>query len=181
MSLSAINLTAFRSTVFIGLGSNLSEPARQLREALQEIDELPETALIKVSSFYESAPIGLANQSMFVNAVAQVETTQSPQQLMAQLLGIESRHQRVRAEKNGPRTLDLDILIFNEWRIDEPDLVTPHPRAHERAFVLYPLIEIAPELYIPGKGLAKTFLSGVVNQVIHKIDEYHSQTSASTT
>jgi len=172
VSISATNLTAFHSTVYIGIGSNLDRPVQHVSDAIRDIDELPETALASVSSFYQSAPVGLADQPAFINAVVQVETVQSPQQLMLLLLAIESRHGRVRGPdeaRNGPRTLDLDILIFNEWRLDEPDLMIPHPRAHERAFVLRPLLEIAPDLYIPGKGLARDFLAAVSEQTIVRL------------
>jgi 2-amino-4-hydroxy-6-hydroxymethyldihydropteridine diphosphokinase len=159
MTISVANLTAFRSTAFIALGSNLDHPSFQVQRALREIDDIGEVALVKISSMYETVPVGMTDQPAFVNAVAQVETLLSPQDLLGQLLDIEKRHGRVRAEKNGPRTLDLDILIFNEWRLDEPDLTTPHPRMHERAFVLVPLLEIAPEIYIPGKGYGKEHLA----------------------
>ena len=169
MPLSPSALTAFRSTVYLGLGSNLDYPDRQVRTALREIYEIPETGLVKVSSLYETTPVGIADQPPFINAVAQVETTLSPHDLLQQLLDIEERHARVRNEKNGPRTLDLDILIFNEWRIDDGRLTTPHPRMHERAFVLVPLLEIAPEVYIPGKGYAKDFLSLTDAGGVHKL------------
>jgi 2-amino-4-hydroxy-6-hydroxymethyldihydropteridine diphosphokinase len=152
-------LTAFHSTVFLGLGSNLDHPARRVRDAIREIDEIPNAGLVKISSLYQTAPLGIIEQPAFINAVVQVETTLSPHDLLRQLLDIEVRHARVRNEKNGPRTLDLDILIFNEWRIDDGTLTTPHPRMHERAFVLVPLVEIAPEVHIPGKGYARDFLA----------------------
>ncbi len=169
------NLTGFRSTVFIGLGSNLDNPVAQVQQAMLEVDEIADSALVKISSFYESAPVvdhdGNRDQPAYINAVAELTTTLSPQELMQALLAIESRHQRVRSEKSAPRTLDLDILIFNEWRIDSPELTTPHPRAHERAFVLHPLIEIAPDVYIPGKGYARDFLAGVAGQAIRRLHD----------
>jgi len=167
MPLSPSALTAFRSTVFLGLGSNLDHPARQVQDAVREVYEIPETGLVKVSSLYETMPVGIMNQPPFVNAVAQVETTLSPHDLLRYLMEIETRHERVRNEKNGPRTLDIDILIFNEWRIDDGTLTTPHPRMHERAFVLVPLLEIAPEVYIPGRGFAKDFLATVDVSGVH--------------
>ena len=169
MTSTKIDFSSFRSTVYIGLGSNMDDPVQHVQRAFREIDEIADTALIKVSSLYESAPIGDCEQPAFINAVAEVETMQSPQQLMQSLLEIETLHNRIRANKNGPRTLDLDILIFNEWRIDAPGITTPHPRAHERAFVLHPLLEIAPELYIPGKGFAREFLPDVASQSIRKL------------
>ncbi len=166
MSFSATNISAFHSTAYVGLGSNLEQPILQIKRALQELDEIPETELIRVSSFYQTAPVGLLDQPLFINAVAEIATTLAPQALLAHLMAIEAAHARARLLKNGPRTLDLDILIFNEWRINEVNLITPHPRMHERAFVLIPLLEIAPDIYIPGKGYAKdwrdkTDLNGV--------------------
>ena len=169
MAISPSALTAFRSTVFIGLGSNLDQPDWQVQTAMREIDEIPETGLVKISSLYQTRPVGIIDQPMFVNAVVQVETTLSPHNLLRHLLDIEVRHARLRNEKNGPRTLDLDILIFNEWRINDGKLTTPHPRMHERAFVLVPLLEIAPEVYIPGKGYAKDFLATMDAGGVHKL------------
>jgi 2-amino-4-hydroxy-6-hydroxymethyldihydropteridine diphosphokinase len=174
MSISLNSFSAFRSTAFIGLGSNLDQPLQQLQRALREIDELPDVELIRVSSFYETAPIGFTAQAMFVNAVAQIETMLSPQQLMRALLEIEASHHRVRtigAEKNGPRTLDLDLLIFNDWFFREADLTLPHPRMHERAFVIKPLLEIAPDIYIPGHGHARDLIAGLLDQGIRKVDD----------
>ncbi len=174
----ADNLSGFRSTVFIGLGSNMENPIQQVQRALREIDEIAECKLVSISSLYESAPIVVENdgratsQPAYINAVAKVATTLSPQHLLQCLLDIEARHHRIRIKKNGPRTLDLDILIFNEWRIDSPELTTPHPRLHERAFVLHPLIELAPDLYIPGKGFARDFLPGVVEQHIRVLQDF---------
>ncbi len=171
MTISIKNLTAFRSTAFIGIGSNLDAPEFQVQTAFRELDELPETALVRISSLYETAPVGITDQPMFVNAVAQVETLSSPHDLLAQLREIELQHGRVHREVNGPRTLDLDILIFNEWRIDENGLVTPHPRMHERAFVMVPLLEIAPEIYIPGKGYGREILPGLDISGVRKLEE----------
>ena len=161
MSLSASSISAFRSTVYVGLGANLQQPVLQIKRALQELDEIHEAELVRVSSFYETAPVGILDQPVFINAVAEMATTLAPQKLLEHFMAIEAMHARARLEKNGPRTLDLDILIFNEWRINEPDLVTPHPRMHERAFVLIPLLEIAPDIYIPGMGFAKEWLAKV--------------------
>ena len=157
------NLSAKRSTVFVALGSNLDNPDWQVQQALREIDELPETALVKISAMYETAPVGVLDQPPFVNAVAQVTTTLSPHDFLARLHAIEAQHGRVRKSANeqinGPRTLDLDILLFDEISINERGLVIPHPRMHERAFVLVPLVEIAPDIVLPGKGFAKALLA----------------------
>ncbi|MBL0123371.1 MAG: 2-amino-4-hydroxy-6-hydroxymethyldihydropteridine diphosphokinase [Betaproteobacteria bacterium] len=169
MALSPAALLAIRSTVFIGLGSNLDYPEAQVQTAIHEIDEIPDVELVKVSSQYETAPVGITDQPRFINAVAQVETTLSPHDLLRRLLEIEQRHARVRKEKNGPRTLDLDILLFGESLIDDDRLTTPHPRMHERAFVLVPLLEIAPDVSIAGKGCAKELLSKLDASGVHKV------------
>ena len=167
----ATNLSGFRSIAFIGIGSNMDDPVRQVQNAFAEIDEIADTALMKVSSLYESAPIGYSAQRAFINAVVQVETTLSPQDLMLALLDLEAQHHRIRQQKNGPRTLDLDILVFNEWRITTETLVIPHPRAQERAFVLLPLLELVPNLFIPGAGYAREFLPLVAEQQIMKLHD----------
>ena len=163
MTFSDTNLSAIRSIVLVALGSNLDQPATHVQRALRDIDDLPETALMKISTLYETAPVGITDQPTFVNAVAKVTTTLSPHDLLARLHAIEAQHGRnrnsVSEEKNGPRTLDLDILMFDESQIDERGLTIPHPRMHERAFVLVPLVEIAPEVIIPGRGAAKDLLA----------------------
>ena len=169
MTISPTGLSAFRSTVFLGLGSNLDNPEWQVQTAIREIDEIPEAGLVKISSMYQSLPVGILDQPPFINAVVQVETTLAPHDLLRGLMAIESLHARVRAEKNGPRTLDIDILIFNEWRIDDDALTTPHPRMHERPFVLVPLLEIAPEVFIPSQGYAKEILSGLDSSGVRKL------------
>ena len=161
MSLAINAASVAPTTVFVGLGSNLEDPVLQLRRALHELAAIAATELVGVSSFYETMPVGVLDQPMFINAVAMVRTAQSPHDFLRQLLAIEARHARVRKEKNGPRTLDLDVLIFGELRIDDNELITPHPRMHERAFVLAPLLEIAPELTIPGKGAAREWLEKI--------------------
>jgi 2-amino-4-hydroxy-6-hydroxymethyldihydropteridine diphosphokinase len=155
----------------IGLGSNMDHPVRQIQDALNKIAVLPNCSLTKTSAMYQSAPVGGVEQANFINAVAEVETTLTPRELMAGLLDIERQHDRVRSSRNGPRTLDLDVLLFNDWRIHEPDLVVPHPRAHERAFVLLPLIEISPEIVIPGAGAAMGLLPNVSEQSVERYSE----------
>lgn len=178
MTFSDTNLAAVRSTVFVALGSNIDQPLMHVQRALHDIDELPETALVKLSTLYETAPVGFKDQPAFVNAVAQLVTMLSPHDLLGRLHTIEVQHGRSRSgvneEKNGPRTLDLDILIFDESQIDERGLTIPHPRMHERAFVLVPLVEIAPEVVIPGKGLARDFLAALDIKGVSplKVEEY---------
>ncbi len=163
--------SALSSRAMIGLGSNMDHPVKQIQDALSEIAALPDCAITKTSAMYQSAPVGGVAQANFVNAVAEVETTLSPRELMACLLDIERQHARVRTTRNGPRTLDLDILMFNDWRINEPDLVVPHPRAHERAFVLLPLLEVSPQISIPGVGTATALLPKVSEQSIERCSQ----------
>ncbi|MCY1268959.1 2-amino-4-hydroxy-6-hydroxymethyldihydropteridine pyrophosphokinase [compost metagenome] len=136
--------------VFIGLGSNLAEPASQLRGALAALGELPQTQLAAVSSLYASDPLGPPDQPRYVNAVAALDTELAPLQLLDALQAIELAQGRVRKDERwGPRTLDLDILLFGRRQIDEPRLQVPHYHMHARAFVLYPLAEIAGDLRLP--------------------------------
>ncbi|MBU2156157.1 MAG: 2-amino-4-hydroxy-6-hydroxymethyldihydropteridine diphosphokinase [Gammaproteobacteria bacterium] len=136
--------------VYIGLGSNLAAPLEQLRSALAALAALPQTDLIAQSSFYSSDPLGPADQPRYVNAVAALDTELSPLALLDALQTIELEQGRTRkAERWGPRTLDLDILLFGERQLDEPRLTVPHYHMHARAFVLYPLAEIAPTLNLP--------------------------------
>lgn len=131
--------------VYIGLGSNLATPALQLSQAITALAALPRTRLTATSSFYLSDPLGPADQPRYVNAVAALDTELSPLQLLDALQAIEQSQGRVRkGERWGPRTLDLDILLFGERVIDEPRLTVPHYHLQERAFVLYPLAEVAP-------------------------------------
>jgi 2-amino-4-hydroxy-6-hydroxymethyldihydropteridine diphosphokinase len=133
--------------VYIGLGSNLAEPAEQLREALKALAQLPQTALSGVSSFYVSDSL-LPGQPRYTNAVAALDTGLAPLALLDALQGVENGQGRERLERWGPRTLDLDILLFGDRLIDEPRLKVPHYHMHARAFVLYPLAELAPGLIL---------------------------------
>lgn len=136
--------------VYVGLGSNLATPLEQLRSALAALAALAQTELIAHSSFYASDPLGPADQPRYVNAVAALDTALSPLALLDELQRIELEQGRTRkAERWGPRTLDLDILLFGERQLDEPRLTVPHYHMHARAFVLYPLAEIAPALRLP--------------------------------
>jgi 2-amino-4-hydroxy-6-hydroxymethyldihydropteridine diphosphokinase len=137
---------------FIGLGSNLNGPVDQVTMALTELAGLPETASHSHSSLYQSRPMGGLDQPDYVNAVARVDTRLEPEELLEQLHAIETAHGRVREERWGARTLDLDLLLYGSITIDTPDLQVPHPGVGERGFVLYPLYEIAPDLEIPGLG-----------------------------
>ena len=141
-------------TAFIGLGSNLEDPRSQLQRAFAELDGLPGTSLATRSSLYRSAPMGYLEQPEFVNAVAKIETSLAPQALLQGLLGIEHRHGRERTFRNAPRTLDLDILLYDDTQLHEHGLTIPPPQMHLRPFVLQPLLEIAPDAAIPGIGQA---------------------------
>ncbi|WP_068828221.1 2-amino-4-hydroxy-6-hydroxymethyldihydropteridine diphosphokinase [Pseudomonas sp. BMS12] len=141
--------------VYIGLGSNLAEPRQQLQAALNALAELPHSRLAATSSFYASDPLGPPDQPRYVNAVAALDTELAPLELLDALQRIELEQGRVRkAERWGPRTLDLDILLFGTRQLAEERLTVPHYHMHARAFVLYPLAEIAPELQLPdGRAL----------------------------
>ena len=138
---------------FVALGSNLEDPRRQVTTALQELDALASTRLSAKSALYRSAPMGPPDQPAYINAVARLDTKLAPETLLDALQSIEARHGRTRTgERWGPRTLDLDILLYGDQHIDSPRLRVPHPGLAERNFVLYPLAEIAPNLDIPGMG-----------------------------
>ncbi|MFC0269179.1 2-amino-4-hydroxy-6-hydroxymethyldihydropteridine diphosphokinase [Kushneria aurantia] len=134
---------------WIGLGSNLDDPRRQVETALEELDQLPLTRRTGASSCYASRPLGPQDQPDFINAVAELETGLSPLALLDQLQALEQRHRRVRDRHWGPRTLDLDLLLYNDRQLKTPRLTLPHPQMHQRAFVLLPLREIAPEMILP--------------------------------
>jgi 2-amino-4-hydroxy-6-hydroxymethyldihydropteridine diphosphokinase len=129
-----------------------------VRRGFDELAALPRTRVLATSRLYRTAPVGFAEQPDFVNACALVETGLAPRALLDDLLAIEKRHGRVRAIPNGPRTLDLDIVLYGDQVIDEPGLKVPHPRAHERMFVLQPLLDVWPDAVIPGKGRASAFV-----------------------
>jgi 2-amino-4-hydroxy-6-hydroxymethyldihydropteridine diphosphokinase len=156
-------------SAFIALGSNLGDPESKVRLGFAALAELPQVQLVAASSLYRSAPVGHTDQPDFVNAVAQLSTGLAPQALLAALLAVEQRFGRERTFRNAPRTLDLDLLLYDAQTIAEPGLVLPHPRMHERAFVLAPLVEIAPACVIPGKGSAAGWLARCRNQSVMRI------------
>ena len=151
------------TVAFIGLGSNQRDPRAQLERAFTELDELPHTRLVKRSSLYRTAPVGYADQPDFLNAVAQLETGIAAERLLGELQAIEERHGRERPFPNAPRTLDLDLLLYGELQLKGENLVIPHPRMHERAFVLEPLAEIAPAALVPGHGPVKDLLQRIAS------------------
>ncbi len=149
----------------IGLGSNLDDPVRQVDSALSELADLPLTRLLRHSSLYRSAPMGPADQPDYVNAAALLETALEPLELLDALQAIEAAHGRRRAQRWGPRTLDLDLLVYADLRLDHPRLVLPHPGIGERAFVLVPMAEIVPDMMIPGVGALAVAAAAVSDQV----------------
>ncbi len=140
---------------WIGLGSNLDDPRGHVEDALAELDCLPLTRCVAASRLYASRPLGPQDQPDFINAVALVETRLSPLALLDQLQALEQRHRRVRQRRWGPRTLDLDLLLFDDSVLTLPRLTVPHPEMARRAFVLVPLLELAPDARLPdGRSLA---------------------------
>lgn len=134
---------------YIGLGSNLEDPRLQVSDALVELRDIPNTELLSHSLLYRSDPVGPPGQPDYINAVAKLDTSLEPEELLDALQAIEQAHQRVRIEHWGPRTLDLDLLLYANDQIDTERLKVPHPFMTERSFVLYPLAEIEPNLVLP--------------------------------
>jgi 2-amino-4-hydroxy-6-hydroxymethyldihydropteridine diphosphokinase len=147
----------------LGVGANLGDPRTAVRKAIEDLAQLPRTIRVAVSSLYGSAPLD-ADGPDYVNAVVQVRTALSPDALMAALQAIEQQAGRERPYRNAPRTLDLDILLYGEHRVDRDDLQIPHPRMWQRAFVVLPLAEIAPDLVSPAQ------VQAVAGQGLHRLD-----------
>jgi 2-amino-4-hydroxy-6-hydroxymethyldihydropteridine diphosphokinase len=145
--------------VYIGLGSNLGKPLQQIESAIQELQALAIGPTMDVSPYYETNPVGPQDQPDFINAVVSFYTDLDANTLLDQLFVIEDKHNRQRQnEQWGPRTLDLDLLLYGDEVITSERLTVPHPRMHERAFVLQPLLQIAPECQIPGRGVVSALL-----------------------
>lgn len=155
---------------FIGLGANLGDARATLEAALAALQRLPQTEWLGRSSFYRSAPVDAGGPD-YLNAVAALRTGLSPQGLLAALQAIEQAHGRERPYRNAPRTLDLDLLLHGSQVLDTPALQLPHPRMHQRAFVLAPLLEIEPGVQIPGQGAAAFLLAGLGDQALQRLDE----------
>jgi 2-amino-4-hydroxy-6-hydroxymethyldihydropteridine diphosphokinase len=155
---------------FIGLGANLDNPLQQVTQAISEVDAIEHTRVLAASSLYRSAPVGYADQPDFINAVAKLQTGLSPRRLLDALHVIENRHGRRRSVRNAPRTLDLDLLLYGAFVVCEEDLILPHPRMHERAFVLLPLAEIAPDASLPGYPPLAQLLAQVDRSGVNKLD-----------
>lgn len=165
---------------FIALGANLGDPVATVSAAIVALRSLPRTEFIAASSLYRTAPVGLRHQPDFINAVVEVAavtcprsgitgTQSAPRTLLDALFEIEARFGRQRSIRNAPRTLDLDLLLYGDDVSADPQLTLPHPRLHERAFVLAPLAEIAPQLNIPGRGPVNRLLLHCADQQIEKL------------
>jgi len=155
-------------TAIIGIGANLGDARANVLDAVARLGKLPGAALEAVSSLYRTAPIDSSGDD-YVNAVARLSTSLPAQQLLEALFGIEQAHGRERPYFNAPRTLDLDLLLYGDEQIATATLTVPHPRMHQRAFVLMPLLELAPELVLPGLGRAAGFAPGVADQGIIRL------------
>jgi len=152
---------------YIGLGGNIGDPITAIRSAIKALDKLPFTTLLSTSLLYSSSPLGPVPQPDFINAVTAIRTLLAPLPLLSRLQAIERGHGRIRdGVRWGPRTLDLDLLLYGERPIAEEVLIVPHPGLCQRAFVLYPLYEIAPDLEIPGYGPLAQLLKAVSGQRI---------------
>ncbi|WP_317204067.1 2-amino-4-hydroxy-6-hydroxymethyldihydropteridine diphosphokinase [Janthinobacterium sp.] len=157
------------SVAYIGVGANLGDARGNVADALARLARLPGGALQAVSGLYRTAPID-AGGADYINAVARLTTTLSAAALLRALHDIEDAHGRERPYRNAPRTLDLDLLLYDAERIATPALQVPHPRMHQRAFVLAPLLELAPAIEIPGLGPARDYAAGVAGQAIARLD-----------
>lgn len=147
---------------YVGLGANLGERETTIRAAVEALDAEDGIVVVAVSALRETEPVGVGDQPLFLNGAAALETELAAPELLARLLEIEQRFGRVRIPgEHGPRTLDLDLLLYGNETIEEPGLTLPHPRLHERRFVLEPLAELDPGLVIPGRGVVESLLTGV--------------------
>ena len=162
-------MTVRRTSALIGIGANLGDPHRSIAAAISALGALPDSALLRSSSLYRTAPVGKTDQPDFFNAAALIETALAPRVLLDALLAIEHAQGRERSVPNAPRTLDLDLLLYGDRMIDEPGLAVPHPRMHERRFVLDPLVEITPYCVIPGRGAASAWLAKSRDQRVERL------------
>jgi 2-amino-4-hydroxy-6-hydroxymethyldihydropteridine diphosphokinase len=154
---------------YIGIGANLGDARANVDDAVARLALLPESRLLRTSPYYRSAPIDSSGDD-YVNAVVSIETRLVAEDLLAALHRIEAEHGRERPYRNAPRTLDLDLLLYGDAIIATDTLSVPHPRMLERAFVLRPLLDIAPAITVPGRGRAASFVSAVAKQVIARLD-----------
>ncbi|MFY9328897.1 MAG: 2-amino-4-hydroxy-6-hydroxymethyldihydropteridine diphosphokinase [Georgfuchsia sp.] len=154
---------------YIALGANLGDPSSTVLAAIEALRDLPHSQLIAASSLYRTAPVGLRNQPDFVNAVISIETQLDAPGLLDELFAIEARFGRSRSIPNAPRTLDLDLLLHGDTICDDPQLTLPHPRMHQRAFVLVPLAEIAPDITMPVHGMLIDLLQNCADQQVESM------------
>jgi 2-amino-4-hydroxy-6-hydroxymethyldihydropteridine diphosphokinase len=155
---------------YIGIGSNQGDARGHVLQAFEELARLADTRLEGRSALYRSAPVDAPGQPDYLNAVAGVDTELSAAQLLAALLDLEQRHGRERPTPNAPRTLDLDLLLYGDESFTSAMLTLPHPRLHRRAFVLLPLLELDPQLEVPGRGAARELLARCAGQRVARID-----------
>jgi 2-amino-4-hydroxy-6-hydroxymethyldihydropteridine diphosphokinase len=148
-----------QTTAFVGIGSNLGDREANLRRAIELLSAEEGIEVVAVSELRETAPVGPVEQGPFLNGAVQLETSLGPRELLARLLAVENRLGRVRDERWGPRTIDLDLMLYGVETIEEPGLTVPHPRLHERRFALEPLVDLDPALEIPGLGPISTLLA----------------------
>lgn len=153
---------------YLGIGGNLGKVKENIEEALKLLQEGNSLKLQKISSYYETAPVGYEQQAWFLNIVAEIETQMTPYELLALCNKVEHLLKRERLIKWGPRTIDIDILLYEGFESNEEKLIVPHPRMQERAFVMIPLLEIAPDLYMKGQSL-KEIVHNINNQEIRKL------------
>ena len=147
---------------YVGLGANLGDRERTLREAVAALDAEEGIEVVAISKLCETEPVGVGEQPLYLNGAAALDTTLEAGELLDRLLAVEQRFGRVRVPgEHGPRTLDLDLLLYGAEQIDEPGLAVPHPRLHERRFVLEPLVELDPGLVVPGRGTVESLLRGL--------------------
>jgi 2-amino-4-hydroxy-6-hydroxymethyldihydropteridine diphosphokinase len=147
---------------YVGMGANLGDRESALRAAVGALDAEDGLEVVAVSTLRETEPVGVGDQPLYLNGAAELETMLAARELLDRLLAVEQRYGRVRvAGEHGPRTLDLDLLLYGDEAIDVPGLTVPHPRLHERRFVLEPLAELAPGLFVPGHGDVESLLSGL--------------------
>lgn len=156
---------------YVGIGSNLGDPVNQVRQAFDRLDNILSSCCVARSALYRSAPVGgPPDQLDYINAVVALDTGLTPGQLLAVLQAFELAQGRQRTVRWGPRTLDLDLLLYDQLITDDPRLTLPHPRLHERAFVLYPLYEIAPDLVIPGRGSLRELCANCPQHGLSRLD-----------
>lgn len=158
-------------TVYLGLGSNQSDPINQIKNATELIEKIETSKIIKKSSLYESLPVGYLDQPNFINQVISLQTSLSPAELFERFQQIEFQLKRVKKIVNGPRTIDIDILLFNQEIILTKDLTIPHPRMLDRAFVMIPLLEIEPNILVPKISNLKEILGKLDIKTLTKIDD----------